>query len=253
MPPKKSAAAASTIAPPSIVGNETDAAVLEVLARCEGPLALSASVSFKFVLILKRWAAAVRSRCVRATREDDLAKEGAEAKGKKKKKPKGPSASTLLKDRLALHGLHMLVIDSDGNCQFRAVSQQLYGSQAHHMFVRSQAVAYMNERKEEFACFFPGSAFERYLTKMGRDREWGDELTLRAICNALGVVVHVITSNDDNWYLKYEPDEQRTAKQIFLGYVAPAHYNAFELAVPTRTSKRAAPEASGDAKRSKPE
>ena len=106
------------------------------------------------------------------------------------------------------------------------------------MLVRERAVSYMIERKAEFSCFFPGRAFDRYLTKMARSREWGDELTLRAICNALGVAIHVITSTSENWYLKYTPDEQQSAKQIFLGYVAPAHYNAFGLPPEEKKKKR---------------
>ena len=112
------------------------------------------------------------------------------------------------------------------------------------MLVRERAVSYMIERKAEFSCFFPGWAFDRYLTKMARSREWGDELTLRAICNVLGVAIHVITSTSENWYLKYTPDTPpdeeviaracakkglkmpKKAKEIFVCYISPIHYNA---------------------------
>ena len=216
MPRRYPASASADASRPSIVAHDADAKVLEALDRCSQPLKLSAGANFAFVLALKRWAARARERLASRSKRP-------------KKKRKGPAASSVLSKRLEFHGLRTIEIDGDGNCQFRAVSQQLFGSEEHHMLVRERAVSYMIERKAEFSCFFPGRAFDRYLTKMARSREWGDELTLRAICNALGVAIHVITSTSENWYLKYTPDEQQTAKQIFLGYVAPAHYNAFGL------------------------
>jgi hypothetical protein len=71
----------------------------------------------------------------------------------------------------------------------------------------------------------------------------------RAICDSFQVTVHVVTSEADNWYLKYEPcrpqgpgpspegegagppsaeAEQGSegGPEIFLTYIAPIHYNA---------------------------
>jgi hypothetical protein len=38
---------------------------------------------------------------------------------------------------------------------------------------------------------------------MRRGRTWGDELTLRAICNFFGCHIHVVTSQEHNWYLRW--------------------------------------------------
>ena len=43
-------------------------------------------------------------------------------------------------------------------------------------------------------CCGQAADFERYMKRMARDRTWGDELTLRAICDCFGAVVHVVTS-----------------------------------------------------------
>jgi hypothetical protein len=61
--------------------------------------------------------------------------------------------------------------------------------------------------------------FARYLEKMRRGRTWGDELTLRGICNSFGCHIHVVTSTEKNWYLEYEPDTVLTDKQVFLCFV----------------------------------
>lgn len=52
------------------------------------------------------------------------------------------------------------------------------------------------------------------------------QLTLRAICDSFGVVVHVVTSEQHNWYLRYNPLKLRSPAEVFLTYVAPIHYNS---------------------------
>lgn len=91
---------------------------------------------------------------------------------------------------------------------------------------------------------WPGHAlageFDAYLKRMGRARTWGDELTLRAICNAFGATLHVATSQAGSWYLKYEPEQRKTDRSIFLAYISPVHYNAFALASSNCGRKRGA-------------
>lgn len=41
-----------------------------------------------------------------------------------------------------------------------------------------------------------------------------------------GVILHIVTSNEANWYLTYNPEETKTPKQVFISYIAPIHYNS---------------------------
>ena len=112
-----------------------------------------------------------------------------------------------LRIRLAGLSLDMIIISGDGNCQFRSCSQQLFGCQTHHLYVRAAAVEYMREHASEFQGFFAGNQFDSYLVRMKRGRTWGDELTLRAICNCFSCHIHVVTSEQHHWYLRYAPDK----------------------------------------------
>ena len=231
-------AAGSRSALPAVADKGGDAAVLDILATCEVPASLfvNPSLGFKVIWALKHHAARARQR-VRAAK-------------KKQKRPKTKQLDgvALLHSRLEFLRLRMRVIEGDGHCQFRACSDQLYGSQEYHARVRATAVENMREHADAFSCFcVEESAFEIYLNQMQNGRRgkpvWGDELTLRAICNALGCTIHVLTSqrggSRTSWYLKYVPDKQKTTKQVFLAYVSPVHYNAFELApAATSTSSR---------------
>merc|ERR1719424_1470081 len=146
------------------------------------------------------------------------------------------AGTKLLGERLSSLGLRRVAADDDGNCQFRALAQQLYGSEEFHGSVRRDAVAHMRREAEFFGAMFEPADFEAYLSDMRRSKTWGDELTLRAVADALGCVVHVVPSNEANWYLQYVPAapptesaEKLEEKHVFLTYVAPVHYDALTL------------------------
>lgn len=136
----------------------------------------------------------------------------------------------LLRQRCAFFGLKQVEMKDDGNCQFRAVSQELFGTQEHHALVRAEAVAHMVRRGAEFRGLFADGEWEAYVAKMALSGEWGDELTLRATADAFEVKIHVVTSTEQNWYLAYEPDSPGHAcgREVFMTYIAPIHYNTLE-------------------------
>jgi hypothetical protein len=172
--------------------------------------------------------------------------------------------ASLLQKRLASMRLAELPMADDGNCQFRAFSHGLFGTQEHHGMVRALCLAHMRSRSDEIAQLVgDGEELERYLASQEKYKTWGDELTLKYTADAFDAVVHVVTSNERNWYLHYDPsgaspasdrsqrqrdrhfeehgtmiegadsalDFGRTGgrKQVFLSYIAPLHYNAIVL------------------------
>jgi len=138
----------------------------------------------------------------------------------------------LLRQRCAFLGLKQVEMKDDGNCQFRAMSQELFGTQQHHARVRAAVVAHMRRREAEYRSLFDDGEWCSYISQMARDGEWGDELTLRAAADAFGVKIHVVTSNNNNWYLVYQADSAapQPAREVFLTYIAPIHYNTLEPA-----------------------
>ena len=60
---------------------------------------------------------------------------------------------------------------------------------------------------------------------------------MKAAVDAYGITIHAVTSNKENWYLKYQPDAEKTPhedpvsprntrKKLFITYIAPIHYNS---------------------------
>lgn len=143
------------------------------------------------------------------------------------------ACQSLLEQRLGFMGFKSVRIAGDGNCQFRSCSWNMFGSEEHHKVVRSRAVQHMREHKDEYGVFFEDDDFEKYLKNMARSGTWGDELSVRAIADSFQCTIHIITSTDSNWYLRYDPQGAggtlEAVRHIFLTYISPIHYNAFTL------------------------
>lgn len=144
----------------------------------------------------------------------------------------GPANDTDV-HRLAMRLQHLKLdmweMVGDGNCQFRSISNALYGSEQHHGLVRDTVVRYMAANKAEFEPYL-GEDWRRYINDMAADGTWGDELTLRACCDAYGIMFSVITSDEAHWFVRYKPSKLQVYKgsprEVFLTYISPVHYNA---------------------------
>lgn len=148
------------------------------------------------------------------------------------------SGFDLLENRVKLLRCRTAPIVGDGNCQFRAASMNLYGTEDYHAWVRHNTVAHMCNLKSRYQPFFPDSSvFAAYLLEMSRDATWGDELTIRAVADCFQCAVHIITSKRDFWYLRYNPQNADETpvyprRHLFFSYISPVHYNAFFPIVP---------------------
>ena len=154
------------------------------------------------------------------------------------------NATARLCKRLERLSLRLRVTQGDGNCQFRAISYQLFGSEDLYDMVRERSVSYLAENRRDYEEFLGGREdFEKYCSQMRRDKTWGDEMTLCGACSAFECVINVITSESSNWFLQYWPKDgnnedkvanasgaaaAKKAKEIFIGYTFPLHYDAIK-------------------------
>jgi hypothetical protein len=80
-------------------------------------------------------------------------------------------------------GLKTVSVEGDGNCLFRAICYVIYGTDEHHAMIRYYICLYIRKRARK--CFGtahapPPAVLDAYLNKMCMDREWGDEIAVRA-------------------------------------------------------------------------
>ncbi|KAG8343446.1 putative OTU like cysteine protease [Trypanosoma vivax] len=135
---------------------------------------------------------------------------------------------------------------SDGNCMFRALSNQLLGRPDFHLIVRRLVVEYMRDYSCNYKFLFDGEEeWNAYLNKMSQSGYWGDELCLNAAACCFHADIHVITSSATRWHLVFRYGTlrgDRRASQcgeaavkarkpesksicLFLVYLAPVHYD----------------------------
>ncbi|KAM9537957.1 UDP-N-acetylglucosamine transferase subunit ALG13-like isoform 2-T2 [Guaruba guarouba] len=77
-------------------------------------------------------------------------------------------------------GLYRKVIAKDASCFFRAVSEQLFLTQIHHLEVRKACVSFMRQHQPEFEPYVEGS-FEKYLERLGDPKESAGQLEMSAL------------------------------------------------------------------------
>lgn len=133
-----------------------------------------------------------------------------------------------LLERLQLYGLVERKVQGDGNCQFRALSDQIYHTAEHHDFIRQDIVKQLKSCPEIYEGYV-SMPYDDYLEKMSKTGEWGDHVTLQAAADMLGVKIFVITSFKDTCYIEILPNDQKSKRVIFLSFWAEVHYNSIHL------------------------
>lgn len=223
----KSQSADIEVAPPQILVDGQDERLVTAFGKGMKPVCFLGA-AFHLKSVLQRRVAAARFARERSSKHADslLEKSMRIARASVERHGEADHGSVeLLKQRLEFANLAGENIDPDGNCQFRALSYQLFGSQDHHAHVRRRCCDEMQRAHGSYSVFFDACEFETFVKHMRCGRTWGDELTLRAAADTFCCTVHVITSTPENWHLRYEPQGQ-SVKALFLTYISPVHYNA---------------------------
>uniref|UniRef100_F6UYL0 UDP-N-acetylglucosamine transferase subunit ALG13 n=1 Tax=Callithrix jacchus TaxID=9483 RepID=F6UYL0_CALJA len=87
---------------------------------------------------------------------------------------------TSMDEYLGSLGLFRKLTAKDASCLFRAISEQLFCSQVHHLEIRKACVSYMRENQQTFESYVEGS-FEKYLERLGNPKESAGQLEIRAL------------------------------------------------------------------------
>ncbi|KAK9291283.1 hypothetical protein L1049_009472 [Liquidambar formosana] len=144
-----------------------------------------------------------------------------------------------LLDRLQVYDFVEIKVPGDGNCQFRALSDQIYHNADHHGDVRRQVVNQLRSYPELYEGYVP-MAYGDYLKKMSKSGEWGDHVTLQAAADSYGVRIFVFTSFKDTCYIEILPKVKKSEGVIFLSFWAEVHYNSIypQGGIPSNESKK---------------
>ncbi|KAK3183939.1 hypothetical protein Dsin_031225 [Dipteronia sinensis] len=130
-----------------------------------------------------------------------------------------------LLQRLNVYGLYEVKVSGDGNCQFRAVSEQLYKSPEYHKHVRKEVVKQLKDYRSMYEAYVP-MKYKRYYKKMAKSGEWGDHITLQAAADKFGAKICLLTSFRDTCFIEITPLYEAPKRELWLSFWSEVHYNS---------------------------
>ncbi|GAV84017.1 OTU domain-containing protein [Cephalotus follicularis] len=130
-----------------------------------------------------------------------------------------------LLERLNFYGLCEVKVSGDGNCQFRALSEQMYKSPEYHKHVRKDIVKQLKDNRSLYESYVP-MKYKRYYRKMRKSGEWGDHVTLQAAADKFAAKICLLTSFRDTCFIEIMPQHQAPKRELWLSFWSEVHYNS---------------------------
>jgi len=157
-----------------------------------------------------------------------------------------PTPTSRMKERLEKHGFIEAPVVPDGNCQMRALADQINGDENYHADVRSKIISWL-DKNEKFPVDDSGSTtlgdfidrdhyprWASYVSYMSRNGSWGDHITLVAAAEVYGVQISIISNVDDGGTGQYMttiiPRSRKPTKTVSLSHWHELHYNSLHPA-----------------------
>lgn len=142
---------------------------------------------------------------------------------KRRRKRNNDEDDALFRQQLDADNLRVEVMEGDGNCVFRSLSDQLHGDDSAHVEMRAAIVQFEKDKHEHFEQFVEDEEpWGDYLARMGRDGEWGGnmEIVAASMLYEVHVVVHQLSAP------RFEIRCHGAMQTVHLSYHGEAHYNS---------------------------
>ncbi|CAG9464664.1 unnamed protein product [Pedinophyceae sp. YPF-701] len=151
------------------------------------------------------------------------------------------SSEALMTERLAKYALREKEVVGDGSCQFRSLSDQLFGSEKFHVEVRKVVVKQLKRNGGRwYRDFVMAESYDDYLREMARPGTWGDHVSLQAAADAYCVVVVLVTTFKDTMCIEIIPKSHQSPDGslrpgpappfVWLSFHPEVHYNSLKPA-----------------------
>ena len=157
--------------------------------------------------------------------------------------PVNISSMSVLTTRLARIGRKPVNTIGDGNCFFRSVSHQLYGTEDRHPQIRALAIQHLINCPEHFVEYNTDQSWLQYLQSMSRLGTWADNIIIQAVANTNNLRIN-ITESAPNFSesttvrsIHAESETQRrNLRDIYVGHLEELHYVSTTPIRPTTQS-----------------
>lgn len=132
----------------------------------------------------------------------------------------------IFEKRMRKKGFVVKNMKEDGACLFRAVSDQVYGDQEMHDFVRKQCMDYIAANRDHYSQYMTED-FNNYVNRKRLDRTHGNHIEIQAMCEMYNRPIEVFCYTKDpiNTFHSHKATEN-TNEPIRLSYQRGSHYNS---------------------------
>ena len=121
-------------------------------------------------------------------------------------------------------GYFIREVKGDGNCLFRAVSEQIEENENNYEEYRRKCIEYMKVNKDTFIPFLEeDEPFDTYIEKIAKSGEWGGNLEIYALSMALKSNFYIYIHEQPIYVVK---NWEEPEKNIMLTYHNGKHYNS---------------------------
>lgn len=131
--------------------------------------------------------------------------------------------------KLSLKGWKIKEVAGDGNCLFRALSDQLYGSDEFHTVLREWCMNYLVVEKDYFSQYIIGGAdaFNEYVEHKRQNAVWGDDIEIQAFSEIYGIPIEIYAYDDKPMRTFHEISSGITSiMPARLSYHGHSHFNS---------------------------
>ena len=101
----------------------------------------------------------------------------------KKKKSDIDKLEELFKKKLHKVNSVLHIVSADGNCLFRSISDQVYGTDKHNLIIREKCMDYIELNSVYYSQFIEGGEqkMKEYIERKRKPGVWGDNLEIQAL------------------------------------------------------------------------
>ncbi|CAH0479167.1 unnamed protein product [Peronospora belbahrii] len=132
-----------------------------------------------------------------------------------------------IRKQLADIGCKLHEVEGDGNCLFRALSDQLFGDQQQHKQVRNKIIDYLEKHRNDFEPFMEDEEkFEKYCDRMRGDGTWGGNQELYAASRLFQMYVVVHQNQLNARIMVIECDQLKPTRFVHVAYHGEDHYDS---------------------------
>ena len=142
-------------------------------------------------------------------------------------------ALSTFEERMASIGLHVIEVEGDGNCLYRAVAHQFFLDESRHEEIRAEVTKHLQKHEDRFKPFIDGD-YDDYVNEQMESGTWGDDIEIKVIEEIYDRRVVIYDSEEVDSHGVLQPmntnfDEEgdaSTVQPIILSYHGQMHYNS---------------------------